>query len=113
MNRGRLPTRSGSQTPAAASPAPNPPPASSSLQKQPPHLPLHLSTRRPPKASTIHRQPPCAAAAQVIVITDGEPTGEPAGTVANVIKGTKNLVGNSQYGPGAVAFEVAQVRQCL
>jgi hypothetical protein len=45
----------------------------------------------------------------VIVITDGEPTGEPAGTVVNVIKGTKNLVGNSQYGPGAVAFEFAQV----
>jgi hypothetical protein len=45
----------------------------------------------------------------VIVITDGEPTGEPPGTVINVIKGAKNLVSNSQYGPGAVAFEFAQV----
>jgi hypothetical protein len=45
----------------------------------------------------------------VIVITDGEPTGEPPGTVSNVIKNAKNLVGNSQYGPGAVAFEFAQV----
>ena len=40
---------------------------------------------------------------------DGEPTGEPPGTVVNVIKGAKNLVSNSQYGPGAVAFEFAQV----
>lgn len=50
---------------------------------------------------------------QVIVITDGEPTGEPPGTVANVIKGIKNLVGNSSYGPGAVAFEFAQVQRVV
>ena len=42
-------------------------------------------------------------------LPDGEPTGEPPGTVVNVIKGAKNLVSNSQYGPGAVAFEFAQV----
>lgn len=29
--------------------------------------------------------------------------------MVNVIKGAKNLVSNSQYGPGAVAFEFAQV----
>ena len=45
----------------------------------------------------------------VIVITDGEPTGEPRNTVANVIKGAKNLCMGSQYGPGAITFEFAQV----
>jgi hypothetical protein len=45
----------------------------------------------------------------VIVITDGEPTGEPPNSVANAIKNAKNLVSNSRYGPGAVAFEFAQV----
>ena len=45
----------------------------------------------------------------VITITDGEPTGEPANTVAQVIKTAKNLVTNSIYGPGAIAFEFAQV----
>ncbi|MCJ1368417.1 hypothetical protein MMC16_007559 [Acarospora aff. strigata] len=45
----------------------------------------------------------------VITITDGEPTGEPANTVANVIKNAKNMCANSIYGPGAIAFEFAQV----
>ena len=48
----------------------------------------------------------------VIVITDGEPTGEPQGTVTNVIKQAKSMVANSQYGPGAIAFEFAQVFPC-
>ena len=46
----------------------------------------------------------------VITITDGEPTGEPRQTVANVIKQAKNMCMNSRYGPGAITFEFAQVR---
>lgn len=45
----------------------------------------------------------------VIIITDGEPTGEPKTTVANVIKNAKNIAMNSPFGPGAIAFEFAQV----
>ena len=45
----------------------------------------------------------------VIAITDGEPTGEPQTTVAQVIKNAKNISQNSPYGPGAIAFEFAQV----
>ena len=45
----------------------------------------------------------------VITITDGEPVGEPAHTVSHVIKNAKALVANSVYGPGAIAFEFAQV----
>lgn len=45
----------------------------------------------------------------VITITDGEPVGEPQNTVSNVIKNAKTLVSNSVYGPGAIAFEFAQV----
>ena len=45
----------------------------------------------------------------VIIITDGEPTGEPQSTVAQVIKNAKNISMNSPYGPGAIAFEFAQV----
>lgn len=45
----------------------------------------------------------------VITITDGEPTGEPQNTVANVIKNAKNMCANSVYGPNAIAFEFAQV----
>lgn len=45
----------------------------------------------------------------VITITDGEPTGEPQNTVANVIKNAKTMCANSTYGPGAIAFEFAQV----
>jgi hypothetical protein len=49
-------------------------------------------------------------AAQVIAITDGEPAGEPNTTVLNVIKNAKTMCANSPYGPGAIAFEFAQVR---
>ncbi|KAL0050854.1 hypothetical protein WJX82_008507 [Trebouxia sp. C0006] len=45
----------------------------------------------------------------VITITDGEPVGEPNQTVSHVIKNAKALVANSTYGPGAIAFEFAQV----
>lgn len=45
----------------------------------------------------------------VIIITDGEPTGEPKTTVAQVIKNAKNMAMSSPYGPGAIAFEFAQV----
>lgn len=45
----------------------------------------------------------------VIIITDGEPTGEPKATVAQVIKNAKNMSMNSPFGPGAIAFEFAQV----
>ncbi len=47
---------------------------------------------------------------QVIAITDGEPAGEPNTTVLNVIKNAKTMCANSPYGPGAIAFEFAQVR---
>ena len=47
---------------------------------------------------------------QVISITDGEPAGEPNNTILQVIKGAKNLCANSPYGPGAIAFQIAQVR---
>ncbi len=45
----------------------------------------------------------------VITITDGEPTGEPQNTVANVIKNAKHMCASSIYGPNAIAFEFAQV----
>lgn len=45
----------------------------------------------------------------VITITDGEPTGEPRNSIVNVIKQSKNMCMNSQYGPGAITFEFAQV----
>ena len=40
----------------------------------------------------------------------GEPTGEPKNKVAQVISQAKNFGGQSQYGPGAIAFEFAQAR---
>ena len=40
----------------------------------------------------------------------GEPTGEPKNRVGQVISQAKALGANSQYGPGAIAFEFAQVR---
>lgn len=45
----------------------------------------------------------------VITITDGEPTGEKASKIVEVIKSAKNLATSSPYGPGAIAFEFAQV----
>ena len=52
----------------------------------------------------------CTRRFQVISITDGEPAGEPNNTILQVIKGAKNLCANSPYGPGAIAFQIAQVR---
>ena len=45
----------------------------------------------------------------VITITDGEPTSEPESKIVKVIKSIKAFAAKSQYGPGAVAFEFAQV----
>lgn len=45
----------------------------------------------------------------VIVITDGEPTGEPKDAVRQVIIGTKRFFESTPFGPGAVAFQFAQV----
>ena len=38
-----------------------------------------------------------------IVITDGEPVGEPPGSVKRVILKAKQAAMNSPYGPGAIA----------
>lgn len=45
----------------------------------------------------------------VITITDGQPAGEDAKTIFRVIRGAKQAVAQSRYGPGAVAFQFAQV----
>ena len=45
----------------------------------------------------------------IITITDGEPTSEPESKIVKVIKSIKAFAAKSQYGPGAVAFEFAQV----
>lgn len=45
----------------------------------------------------------------VIAITDGEPTAEPQNIILDVIKNAKSICANSVYGPGAIAFEFAQV----
>lgn len=45
----------------------------------------------------------------VITITDGEPTSEPESKIKKVIKTIKDYASKSSYGPGAVAFEFAQV----
>lgn len=45
----------------------------------------------------------------VICITDGEPTGEPKETVRHVVLNAKNVLSATPYGPGAVAFQFAQV----
>merc|ERR1712130_222561 len=45
----------------------------------------------------------------VIVITDGEPTGEPSDAVRSTIKSAKKTLSGTQYGDGAVAFSFAQV----
>lgn len=47
----------------------------------------------------------------IITITDGEPTSEPENAIIKVIKKIKAYAAKSQYGPGAVAFEFAQVSQ--
>lgn len=45
----------------------------------------------------------------VICITDGEPTGESRDTVRTVITNCKRFMQNGPLGPGAVAFQFAQV----
>ncbi|KAK9248161.1 hypothetical protein V1506DRAFT_453300, partial [Lipomyces tetrasporus] len=45
----------------------------------------------------------------VISITDGQPAGENARTVFDVIKATKQQVSQTRYGPGAISFQFAQV----
>lgn len=45
----------------------------------------------------------------VITITDGTPAGEPHGKIFDVIKRTKQALTQTRYGPGAVAFQFAQV----
>ena len=48
-----------------------------------------------------------------MVITDGEPTGEPRSMVASVIKTTKAMCKKSAYSEHAIAIQFAQVRACL
>ena len=48
-------------------------------------------------------------AAQVICVTDGEPTQEPQTRIFEVIMAAKRACLNSQYGGKAVAFMFAQV----
>ncbi|KAL3150894.1 hypothetical protein ABBQ32_000644 [Trebouxia sp. C0010 RCD-2024] len=45
----------------------------------------------------------------VITITDGEPIGEKQSKIVKVIKAIKRVALGCEYGPGAVAFEFAQV----
>lgn len=45
----------------------------------------------------------------VIAITDGQPAGEPTDAVFDTVKYAVNEAGRSQYGPGAIAFQFAQV----
>lgn len=45
----------------------------------------------------------------VITITDGHPAGENSSTIFKIIKDAKARLANSRFGPGAVAFQFAQV----
>ncbi|KAI8820227.1 uncharacterized protein EV422DRAFT_597261, partial [Fimicolochytrium jonesii] len=45
----------------------------------------------------------------VVVITDGEPVGEPRSQINTVISGAKQALASTRYGPTAVAFQFAQV----
>lgn len=45
----------------------------------------------------------------IITITDGQPAGESPNTIFSVIKDAKNALMRSPYGPGAIAFQFAQV----
>lgn len=45
----------------------------------------------------------------IIIITDGEPNGEPRETLRNVIVRTNRELRNSPYGPDAVSYQLAQV----
>ncbi|TIA53141.1 hypothetical protein D6C83_04403 [Aureobasidium pullulans] len=45
----------------------------------------------------------------VITITDGQPAGEPTTAVFDTVRAAIQEAQNSQYGPGAIAFQFAQV----
>ena len=45
----------------------------------------------------------------IISITDGQPAGEPTTAVFDTVRYAVSEAGRSQYGPGAVAFQFAQV----
>ena len=45
----------------------------------------------------------------VVIITDGEPSGEPRDTLIQVLRNIKGALSRTAYGPGAVAFQLAQV----
>ncbi|KAK4058351.1 hypothetical protein OIO90_000509 [Microbotryomycetes sp. JL221] len=45
----------------------------------------------------------------VIMVTDGEPTGEDRQTLVNVIRHAKDQLSNTRYGPDALSIELAQV----
>lgn len=49
----------------------------------------------------------------VIIITDGEPVGEPRNHVQAVLERTRRALGQTRYGTGAAAFEFAQVGKDL
>ena len=45
----------------------------------------------------------------IVIITDGEPTGEPRDTVVKAIVEAKNILAKTPYTPDAVSFQLAQV----
>jgi len=45
----------------------------------------------------------------VVIITDGEPSGEPRDTLVHVLRNAKAVLSRTAYGPGACAFQLAQV----
>ena len=45
----------------------------------------------------------------VIAITDGQPAGEPTDAVFDAVRYANNEASRSEYGPGAIAFQFAQV----
>lgn len=45
----------------------------------------------------------------VITITDGQPAGEPQTALFDTVRSAVEEAGRSQYGPGAIAFQFAQV----
>ena len=46
---------------------------------------------------------------QAYMSVAGEPSGEPKDTLRQVVMNAKNMLQNTQYGSGAVAFQFAQV----
>ncbi|GAA5904391.1 hypothetical protein JCM8208_004182 [Rhodotorula glutinis] len=45
----------------------------------------------------------------VVIITDGEPTGEPRDTIVKAIVEARNILAKTPYTPDAVSFQLAQV----